>query len=99
FLHPEIAAATSNRIELASAVRPNRIRNAVQGNEPFVVAVLIAIVDSGTWKNAAAIVLVRAHGRNARIRRRPRSSAVGRSREINIGHVTRTGRIVARVVK
>src|SRR5438270_10340790 len=56
--HCETTAAPADRVELAAAVCPDRIREAAVGDESFVVALLIAVVDPVARIDAVAIVLV-----------------------------------------
>src|SRR5205085_10834908 len=58
FFHRQVATAAGNRIELSPAVGPNWIRIAIVGNEPFVIALLIAVINSQARENAVAIVLI-----------------------------------------
>src|SRR5438270_305759 len=44
--HREAAAATGERDELSSAVRPDRVRCAAVRDKPLVVALLVAVVDA-----------------------------------------------------
>ena len=57
-LHRETRAAARLRVELPAAVGPHRVRHAAERDQAGVVTLLVAVVDRGARKHAAAIVLV-----------------------------------------
>src|SRR5260370_27872354 len=75
------------------------MRDAAEGDESFVVPLLVAIINARTRKDSVAVMLVRANVRHAHIRREKGPASVGRAREVNVGLITKTGRVVPRIVK
>jgi len=57
-LHEQVGGAARRRNELVATVGPNRMRHSSKRNQSFVVAVLVAVIDPRTRKQAATIVLV-----------------------------------------
>src|SRR5712664_2025445 len=75
------------------------MRDASARGQAFVIALLIAVVNCGAWKNAIAIVLVGAHRAYAHIGRAKRHAAINGLSKKSVGHKAGACRVVARVVK
>src|SRR6266540_4867320 len=71
FFHRKAAAAAGDGIKLATAVRPDRIGNPAIRHQPFIIPLLIAVIDPLTGENAVAVMLVRTRCRDAKVRREP----------------------------
>src|SRR5882672_1897080 len=84
FFHQSARRATRCRLLIAAAVGPDRMGDATEGDEAFVVALLIAIVDRAAGEDSSAVVLIRAGGGDANIRSE-RRAAVSGSRQIGVG--------------
>ena len=80
------------------AVRPDRVREAAEGDEALVVALLVPVVDRRAREESRAVVLVGLRVRDARVRAEGRA-AVRRAREVDVRLETAARRVVARVVE
>src|SRR5690348_14687247 len=99
FLHQKMRATSGGGFKLPPAVGPNRMGNAPARCQPFVIALLIAIVNGRAGEQAIAIVLVRTDGAYAHVRRTKRDAAVHRLRKKRVSHEAQTRRVTARVVE
>src|SRR5229473_2650286 len=75
------------------------MRDASARGQALVIALLIAVVNCGAWKNAIAIVLVGTDGAYSHIGRAERHAAINRLSEKSVGHEARARRVVAGVVE
>src|SRR5438093_10377418 len=97
-LHQTTRRATRRGFLVAAAVGPDRMGDATEGDEAFIVSLLVAIVDRAAGEDSIAVVLVRADCGNASIRSERRAAVAG-PRQIRVGHIARSGSVVARVVE
>src|SRR5258708_1084511 len=71
----------------------------VEGNQPLIVSVLVAVINSRTREQAVAIVLVRTGRGDAHIGRQKGGAAICRLCKEHVRLEARASRIVARVVE
>src|SRR5207244_6286098 len=97
FHQPAAARAGGGSLLLvAAAVGPDGVGDAAIGGQPFVIALLVAVVDAGAGKEAVAVVLVGADVAD------PGTGAergAVTAHQVDVGHVPRAGGVVARVVE
>src|SRR6266404_9359667 len=75
------------------------MRHASEGDQAFVVALLVAVIDPGAWEETIAIVLIGTDGSHSRVRSAECLTTILRLSEINIGHVTLAGSVIACVIE
>src|ERR1043165_5934450 len=99
FLHQVWPPAAARRNELFAAVSPDWIRDSPERHQAFVIALLIAVVDSVAGKDSVAVVLVRADRADANIRAGKTCATVSRTRQVVVRLIARARGVIARIIE